>query len=136
MLPSSGGEGKGTCHTLNRFSLYDPTDSSPPGSSVHGILQAGMCGLPSLPPGALRDPRIKPASLRSPALAGGCVSLLPPGKPKCLLINIIYWLLNILSSEGQPMKQPRACCQFFGPSVFSLELRGFSGFLSWSSLRN
>ena len=35
MLPSSGGEGEGTCHMLNRFSLYDPMDSSPPGSSVH-----------------------------------------------------------------------------------------------------
>ena len=40
MLPSSGGEGEGTCHMLSRFSLYDPMDSSPPGSSVHGILQA------------------------------------------------------------------------------------------------
>ena len=73
MLPSSGGEGEGTCHMLNRFSLYDPMDSSPPGFSVHGVLQARMCGLPCLPPGDLRDPRIKPVSLRSPALAGGCV---------------------------------------------------------------
>ena len=38
-------------------------DYSPPGSSVHGILQAGNWnGLPCPPPGDLPDPRIKPGS--------------------------------------------------------------------------
>ena len=37
--------------------LCGPTDCSPPGSSVHGLL------LPCPPPGDLPDPGIKPASL-------------------------------------------------------------------------
>ena len=51
--------------------LCDPMDCSPPGSSVHGILQAThRSGLPCPPPGDLPDLGIKPASLTSPALAG------------------------------------------------------------------
>ena len=46
--------------------LCDPVDCSPPGSSIHGILQAGMLdGLPFPSPGDLPDPGIEP---RSPAL--------------------------------------------------------------------
>ena len=48
--------------------LCDPMDYSPPGCSVHGILQAG---LPYPPPGDLPDSGIEPMSLLSPALAGG-----------------------------------------------------------------
>ena len=45
-------------------------DSSPPGSSVHGILQARILGgLPCPPPGN-SNPGIEPTSLMSPALAG------------------------------------------------------------------
>ena len=44
--------------------LCDPTDM--------GILQARILnGLPCPPPGDLLDPGIEPASLASPALAGG-----------------------------------------------------------------
>ena len=46
------------------------------GSSVHGILQARP------PPDDLPNPGIKPASLVSPALAGGFFTTAPPGKPK------------------------------------------------------
>ena len=59
---------------FNRVQLFwDPMDCSPPGSSVHGILQAKSSpgGLPCPPPGDLLDLRIKPMSLMSPALAGG-----------------------------------------------------------------
>ena len=46
--------------------LCDPVDCSPPGSSVHGILQARILGWVALPsPGHLPDPGIK---LESPAL--------------------------------------------------------------------
>ena len=45
-------------------------DCSPPGSSVHGILQARVLEwAPCSPPGDLPAPGIKPESLRSPALA-------------------------------------------------------------------
>ena len=45
-------------------------DYSAPGSSVHGVLQGYLSGLPCLPPGDLPNPEIKPPSLKSPALAG------------------------------------------------------------------
>ena len=51
--------------------LCDPIDCSPPGSSIHRILQARMldkCAISS--PGDLPDPRIKPMSLSSPTLTG------------------------------------------------------------------
>ena len=48
---------------------------SPPGSSVHGILQARILEWVAMedppPPGDLPDPGIKPTSFTSPALAGG-----------------------------------------------------------------
>ena len=43
----------------------DPTDCSPPGPSVHGILQEYWTGLPFPSPGGLPDPGIEP---RSPAV--------------------------------------------------------------------
>ena len=49
-----------------------PYGSSPPGSSVHGILQARILEWVAVPPpGDLPDPGMEPASLMSPALAGG-----------------------------------------------------------------
>ena len=51
--------------------LFNLTDSSPPGSSVHGILQARILEwLSCPPPGGLPDPGLEPQSLPSPALAG------------------------------------------------------------------
>ena len=43
-------------------------------------------GLPFPPPGDVPDPRIEPASLVSPALAGGFFTPVPPGKPNVTLI--------------------------------------------------
>ena len=55
-------------------------DCSPPGSSVHGDLQARiLCGLPCPPPGALPNPGIEP---RTPALQVDSLLSEPPGKPK------------------------------------------------------
>ena len=46
-------------------------DYSPPGSSVHGILQARILEWVTMPSSkGLPDPGIKPKSLMSPALAG------------------------------------------------------------------
>ena len=67
--------------------LCDPMDCGPPGSSVHGILQARILqGVACPPPGDL-DPGIEPTSLTSPALIssiGRWVSLplVLPGNPK------------------------------------------------------
>ena len=45
--------------------------------------------LPFPPPGDLSNPRIKPMSLVSPALAGRFFTLVPPGKPYVTLAEII-----------------------------------------------
>ena len=63
------------------LTFCDPMDCSPPGSSVHGILQARTLEWVAIPPpGDLPDPGIQPTSL-SPALAGGFFTTEPPGKP-------------------------------------------------------
>ena len=49
--------------------LCDAADSSLPGCSVHGILQARILE-PCPPPGDLPNPRTESTSLTSPALAG------------------------------------------------------------------
>ena len=47
-------------------------DHSPPGSSVHGILQARIPEWVAMPSSRdLPDPGVEPASLTPPALAGG-----------------------------------------------------------------
>ena len=52
--------------------LCDPMDCSPPGSSVHGILQARILGWVAVSfSGDLPDPGSEPASLTSPALVSG-----------------------------------------------------------------
>ena len=57
--------------------LCHPLGCSPPGSSVHGILQAEYwSGLPGPPPGDLPNLGIEPMS---PALAGGFLTAGPPG---------------------------------------------------------
>ena len=68
--------------------LCDSREYSPPGSSVHGILQAdNWTGLPCPPPGHLPHPETEPMSPAAPALQ--VVSLLTgsPGKANfCLLL--------------------------------------------------
>ena len=49
-------------------------DHSPPGSSVHGILQARILEQVFPSPGDLHDPGMESGSLTSLALAGGFVS--------------------------------------------------------------
>ena len=51
-------------------------------------------GLPCSPPGDLPDPGIEPASPTSPALAGGSLLLVPPGKPKISYYAFIYLILS------------------------------------------
>ena len=52
-----------------------------PSSSVHGIFQARIPWLPFPTPGDLPDLGNEPASLASPALAGGLLTIAPRGKP-------------------------------------------------------
>ena len=64
----------------------DPIDCSLPGSSVHGLLQAGILEWVAMPsPEDLPDPGIKPAFLMSPALAGGFFTTDATWEPSFLL---------------------------------------------------
>ena len=59
------------------LTLCDPMDCSPPGSSIHGILQARIMEGVAIPvPGDLPDPGIE---LASPALVGKFFTTEPPG---------------------------------------------------------
>ena len=53
-------------HAHLRPTGWNHIDCSPPGSSVHGILQARVLEWSAISP----SPRIEPSSLKSPALAG------------------------------------------------------------------
>ena len=57
---------------LNHVGLCEPMDCGPPGSSVHGILQARILEWFAMPFSRRPSrPMVDPTSLMSPALAGG-----------------------------------------------------------------
>ena len=58
--------------------LCVPIDCSPPGSSVHGIIQATMKWVAHPSPGDIPNPGIAPGS---PALQADSLPSEPPGKP-------------------------------------------------------
>ena len=63
--------------------LCDPTDCSPPGSSVPGVLQARILEWVAVSfPGDLPDPGVEPSS---PALQADSIPSEPPGKPPVYL---------------------------------------------------
>ena len=57
--------------------LSDPRNGSPPGSSVHGILQATVVGCHFLLQGIFLTQGLESLSLVSPTLAGGFFTTLP-----------------------------------------------------------
>ena len=83
------------CYLVAKSYLFcDPMDCGPPGSSVHGILQAkDWSGLPFFSPGNLPSLEIESTSA---ALAGGFFTPEPPGKP--YMIGIALNLYIALSS--------------------------------------
>ena len=59
--------------------------------------QAYRSGVPFPAPGDLPDPGIEPASLASPALAGGFFTIVTPGKPMSIYLSIyIYIFLKFI----------------------------------------
>ena len=67
--------------------LYNLMDYSPPGSSVHGILQARILERVAIPsPGNIPDPGIK---LRSPALQVDSLPSEAPGKLNGLSLGCV-----------------------------------------------
>ena len=83
-------------HALSHVPLCDPTDCRPPGSSVHGILQATILEwLTMPPPGDLPDPGIEQASPSYPALAGRFFTTSRTWEDlgRCLYAKNLYFLL-------------------------------------------
>ena len=77
------------------LTLCDPMDYSPPGFTVHGILQARILEwLPFPPPGDLPNPGIEP---QCPALQADSLPSEPPGK-QVLNINMIIFAKKIPTS--------------------------------------
>ena len=64
-------------------------DSSPPGSSVHGILQARILEWGAISYSrSLSDPGIKPTSLASPALAGRFFTIVHLERVNVVLLHV------------------------------------------------
>ena len=64
-------------------------DYSPPGSSIHGILQAGiLSGLPCPPPGDLPNPGTEPTSPIAPAWPLDSLLTEPSGSPLSLFTSL------------------------------------------------
>ena len=81
IIPSSHPSSSACKHAKSLQScliLCHPTDCSPPGSSVHGILQARTLAWVAI---SLLHPEIKPMSRYVSCIVGMFLSLAPPGKP-------------------------------------------------------
>ena len=97
------------CKSLSRVRLCDPMDCSPPGSSVHGILQARyLSGLPFPSPGDLSKLGIEP---RSPELQVDSLPLSHQGNSADMYICGLFILLyrqqpeiNTLKNNYTPIK--------------------------------
>ena len=78
-------------------SLCDPMDCSPPGSSVHEILQARILGCHALLQENLPNPGIE---LRSPTLQADSLPSESPGKPKNTRMGCHFLLQGIFPIQG------------------------------------
>ena len=94
--------------SLSHVRLCDPMDSSPPGSSVNGILQPEYwSGLPVPSPGDLPDPEVKPAS---PALKADSLLSEPPSLVVQQL-RLSFFYKGHRFKPGQGTKIPHATWQ-------------------------
>ena len=102
--------------------LCDPMDCSPPGSSVHRILQARILEWVARPSsrGIFPTQGLNPHLSMSPALQEGSLPLAPPGKPCELSLG---WRLRFwLSAPGGAEKGAKEAAQEpqVPPEIFAL----------------
>ena len=94
--------------TQSYLTIYNPMDCSPPGSSVHGILQARILEWLPLPsPGNLLNPGIEPGP---PALSGPFFTTEPPN---------IYWSKSLFGFLHK-MLQKNSNKLFGQPRIYSI----------------
>ena len=79
------------------LTLFNPVECSPPGSSVHGILQARVLEWVAMP--SSRDFPNQGIEPRSPALQADSLPSEPPGKPKNTGAGIFSLLQGILPTQ-------------------------------------
>ena len=73
--------------------LFAPMDCSPPGSSIHGILQARILeGLPCPPAGDLPNQGTEPATPVSPTLTGRFFTRSYQGSPSLLFFSPLCFM--------------------------------------------
>ena len=85
---------------FSSIQLCNPMDCSPPGSSVHGILQARILEWVAIPfsPGDLPDAEIEPVFLCPLHWQAGSLPFAPPGKPiYYVYVYIFAYVLYIYS---------------------------------------
>ena len=86
-----------SCPTLSHLTFCDPMDCSPPGSCIHGTLQARILEwLSCPPPGNLPNQGIKS---RCPTLQADSSPSGPPGKPKNTGINSLSLFQGIFLTQ-------------------------------------
>ena len=84
--------------------LCDPVDCNPPGSSVHGILQARIPEQVAMPSSRGTSwPRIEPSVLMSPALVGGFFTTGTSWEALSLITQRSLWPLLSLPSWDSPL---------------------------------
>ena len=97
------------------LSLCDPVDWGPPGSSVHGLLQARILECLTFPsPGNLPGPGIKHESLRSPAFAGRFFTTsatweVQNNQELSALLSGFFFLGSVISSGNEEELLPYYC---------------------------
>ena len=78
-------------HTQLCLTLCNPMNCSPRGSSVHDIFQARILEQVAISSSRRSSRRrIKPTSLACPALAGGFLTTVPPGKPLNSFTEVLF----------------------------------------------
>ena len=83
--------------------LCDPMDCSPPGSSVHGILQARILEWVAMPSSRGSSySEIEPMTLRSPALAGEFFTTSDTWELQCYLHYNIQFRCSVVSYSATP----------------------------------
>ena len=99
-------------HAQSHLSLCDPMDCSPPGSSVHGILQVRILEWVACPPpGDPSNPGIEPVSPVSSTLPGRFFATEPPGKPinKAHKLESLHWVDRVLISSTAGVSDTAGC---------------------------
>ena len=88
--------------------LCNPMDCSPPGSSVHGILQARTLEWVAIPSSrGSSQPRDRAHVSRGSCLAHRFFTIEPPGKPKTLLSSVQF-SRSVVSNSFQPHESQHA----------------------------